>query len=132
MVWVWPPHTSMNLYCLPGSHRPAILAASAWALSASRNSSTKRTANPLFDLGLGEGGELVGVRLADPLEELQRGPGFVLVDLGQREADVDEDPVARLQRLAVQQADVDDPLDAAHVHLGQVGTIGHQLGDLTW
>src|SRR5919108_237893 len=116
-----PSQGTTNLYWRPGSHRPAILAASAWALSASRNSSTKRTGNPLFDLGLGEGGELVGVRLADPLEELQRGPGFVLVDLGQGEADVDEHPVARLQRLALQQADVDDPLGAAHVDLGKVG-----------
>jgi hypothetical protein len=44
MVWVWPPHTSMNLYWRPGWHRAAIWAASAWAFSASRNSSTKRTA----------------------------------------------------------------------------------------
>src|SRR5919108_1362180 len=122
MVWVWPPHTSISLYCRPGSHRPAIWAASAWAFSASRNSSTKRTAAaPLLDLGLGQRGQLVGVGLADALQELQGRPGLVLVDLGQGEADVDEDPVAGPQRLLLQQADVDRPLDPAHVDLGQVG-----------
>src|ERR687895_173478 len=102
MVWVWPPHTSMNVYCRPGSHRAAIWAASAWAFSASRNSSTKRT------LGL-----------------------LPLVDLGQGEADVDQHPVARLQLLVLEQADVDRPADPAHVHLGQIGAIVHQLDDLT-
>src|SRR4029450_13624810 len=108
MVWVLPPHTSMNLYWRPGWHSAAIWAASAWAVSASRNSSTKGTPPPpLFDHRLLQGLELVGVRLADPLQEFQGGLGLVLVDLGEREADVDEDPVARLDDLILQQADVD-------------------------
>jgi len=36
---------------------------------------------------------------------VERGLGLALVDLGHREADVDEHPVARLQRLALQQPD---------------------------
>src|SRR5918996_2255139 len=133
MVWVWPPHTSMNLYWRPGSHRAAIWAASAWAFSASRNSSTKRTLGllPLLDLGVGQGGQLVGVGLADPLEKIEGGLGLLLVDLGQGEADVDQHPVARLQLLVLEQADVDRPADPAHVHLGQIGAIVHQLDDLT-
>src|SRR5918999_4476826 len=133
MVWVWPPHTSMNLYCRPGSHRAAIWAASAWAFSASRNSSTKRTLGllPLLDLGVGQGGQLVRVGLADPLEEVESGLGLLLVDLGEGEADVDQDPVARLQLLVLQQADVDGPLDSADVDLGQVGAVVHELDDLT-
>src|SRR5689334_1435777 len=111
MVWVWPPHTSMNLYRRPGSHRPAIFAASARALSASRNSSTNRIAALLQDLGVAEGRDLVLVRLADALEELHGRPRLVLVDLGEREADVDQHPVARPHRLLRQQADVDHPLD---------------------
>ena len=46
MVWVCPPHTSMNLYCLPGSHSAAICVASARAMPASRNSSTNLIAVP--------------------------------------------------------------------------------------
>src|SRR5215510_13459318 len=42
IVWVCPPHTSISLYWRPGSHSAAIFAASAWAFSASRNSSTNR------------------------------------------------------------------------------------------
>src|SRR6266545_3050797 len=131
MVWVWPPHTSMSLYCLPGWQRPAILAASAWAFSASRNSSTKRTAFPLLDLGLRQGDQLVGVGLADPLQELECGLGLVLVDLGEREADVDQHPVARRQCLTLEQADVDRPLYPTDVHLGQVGPVRQQLHHLT-
>src|SRR4051794_27827719 len=99
MVWGWPPHTSMNLYSRPGSHRLVILADSARALSASRNSSTNRMCFLLEDLGLPQRGDLVLVGLADALEELHRRLRLVLVDLGQREADVDQHPVTRLDRL---------------------------------
>src|SRR5690606_30681029 len=47
MVWVWPPHTSMNRYWRPGSHSCAIRAASPRAFAASRYSSTNRTRPPL-------------------------------------------------------------------------------------
>src|SRR4029450_2516419 len=109
MVWVWPPHTSMNLYWRPGSHRAAVLAASAWAVSASRDSAaTHPAAQPpprallsLLDLGVGQGGQLVGVGLADPLEEVEGGLGLLLVDLGQGEGDGDQHPVAPLQLFAL-------------------------------
>src|SRR5579875_1394935 len=99
MVWVWPPHTSMILYRRPGSASAAIFAASAWAFSASRNSSTNLIVAtlPSLDLRFGQRGELVGIGLADALEELQRRRGRALVDLRQREADV-EHPVAGLRR----------------------------------
>src|SRR5580692_6378652 len=99
MVWVCPPHTSMSLYWRPGSHRAAIFAASACALSASRNSSTNRIAALLFDPRVLQGGQLVLVGLADPLQEGQRGRGLVLVDLGQGEPDVDQHPLAGLRRV---------------------------------
>src|SRR6266545_6171355 len=131
MVWVWPPHTSMNLYCRPGSHSEAIRAASALALSASRNSSTKRTQPPLLDPGFLQGRQLVGVGLADALQEVEGGPGLVLVDLRHGEAHVDQHPVPRVQLLAFQQADVDRPAHPADVDLGQVGAVGVHLDDLT-
>src|SRR4051794_36659047 len=125
MVWVWPPHTSMNLYSRPGSHRAAIIDASAWALSASRYSSTNLIAAPSsLDPGFHQGVQLVLVGLADALQELQRRLGLGLVDLAEREADVDQDPVAWLDDLVLQQADVDRPLDPADVDLGQVGPVG--------
>src|SRR5579875_2171559 len=118
MVWVWPPHTSMILYRRPGSASAAIFAASAWAFSASRNSSTNLivTTLPSLDLRFGQRGELVGIGL---------------VDLRQREADVDEHPVAGLRRGIREQPDVDHPPDPADVHLGQVGLFRQELDDLT-
>src|ERR1700722_6143337 len=132
MVCVCPPHTSISLYCRPGSHSPAIFAARARALSAERNSSTKRILPPLLDLGSLEGFQFVRVGLAYPLQELQRGRGLSLVNLGQREAHVDEHPLARLGRVVVEQADVDHAPDPTDVHPGQVGLIREELDHLTW
>src|ERR1700722_4325872 len=102
MVWVCPPHTSMSLYWRPGSHRAAIFAASAWALSASRNSSTNRMVctllpreKALFDQGVAQRRDLVFVGLADAFQELHGRRGLGFVDLGQGEADVDQHPLAR-------------------------------------
>src|SRR4051794_30092599 len=115
MVCVWPPQTSMNLYRRPGSHSSVILADRARAFSASRNSSTYLIPAPLVDLRRGQRRHLVGVRLADAGEEGQRGRRLLLVDLRQREADVDEDPVAGYGRVVGQQPDVDGALHAADV-----------------
>ena len=54
-------------------------------------------------------GELLLVVGAHALEQPQRGLRLLLVDLGEREADVDQDPVSRLRAVAVgvEQADVD-------------------------
>src|SRR5579885_2784048 len=109
----------MNLYCRPGSHSEAIRAASARAVSASRNSSTKRIPASFLrrpssiDAGFG-----------------QRGGRLLFVDLRQREPDVDQHPVALPDLLSLQQADVDRPPDPAHVDLGQVGPVGIQLHHL--
>src|ERR1700742_5019700 len=130
MVWVWPPHTSMNLYWRPGQHSAAILADSAWALSASRNSSTNFMTAPLLDPGFGERFQLVGVGLADPFQERQGGRGLGLIDLGQGEADVDQHPLARDRRGGGQQPDVDHPPDAADVHPGQIRLL-QELDHLT-
>src|SRR3984885_3205569 len=107
MVWVCPPHTSMILYCRPGSQSAVIFADSACALSASRNSSTNRIGQLLFDPRVLQGGQLVLVGLADSLQEGQCRRGLVLVDLGQGEPDVDEHPLAGLGRIIGEQADVD-------------------------
>src|SRR5919107_1334852 len=112
MVWVWPPHTSMNRYARPGSHSSAIRADRASARWASRNSSTKRILCSLVDRGrslvdgrFGERAQLVRVGLAHTVEVGQRCGRLLLVDLRHGEADVDQHPVAR--RDVVEQADVD-------------------------
>src|SRR5690606_22381954 len=125
MVWVWPPHTSMNRYWRPGSHSRAIRAASARAFAASRYSSTNRTRPPLgdaalelLDAGVPQGVQLVGVRLTDAGQETQRRPGLRLIQLGHREPDVDQDPVTRPRRLVGQQPDVHRPAHPADLHPG--------------
>src|ERR1700692_1528999 len=127
MVCVCPPHTSISLYCRPGSQSSAIFAARACALSAERNTSTKRILPPLLDLGCLEGFELVRVSLADALQELQRGRCLSLVDLGQGEAHVNEYPFAGLGQVVGEQADVDHPPDPADVDPHPVGLIGEEL-----
>src|SRR6516164_1964048 len=132
MVWVCPPHTSMSLYCRPGSHSAAILAASARALSASRNSSTNRIIRPLlFDQRLAQRGDLVLIGLPDALEELHRRRRLGFVDLRQGEADMDEHPLTRLGRVVGEQAYVDHPLHAAHGYLGEVRLLGVDFDYLT-
>src|SRR5579875_3546892 len=122
----------MNLYWRPGSHNAAILAASACALSASRNSSTNRMFHaPLLDAGFCQRFQFVRVGLADALQELKGGRGLALVDLRQGEADVDQDPFAGLGRVVREQADVDHPPHPTDVHAGQVGLVGEALDDLT-
>src|SRR4029453_14976286 len=66
--------------------------------------------------------ELLGLLLLvlpHPLEQTQGGAGLLLVDLGDRETNVDQDPIAGYRPLAllVEQSHVDVPLDAGHVHL---------------
>ncbi len=64
--------------------------------------------------------ELLLVVGAHALEQLQRRRRLLLVDLREREADVDQDPVAGLRAavaVGVEQADVDRALDAGDVHL---------------
>src|SRR6516225_9109472 len=134
MVWVCPPHTSISLYWRPGSHSAAIFAASARALSASRNSSTNRimpTLLLLLDQGCLQRRDLVLVGLPDALEELHGRGRLLLVDLRQGEADVDQHPFARYRRVVGKQPDVDHPPHSAHVHLGQVGLFRVKLDDLT-
>src|SRR5581483_348495 len=72
----------------------------------------------------------VVVGLADPLQERQRGGRLLLVDLRQREPDVDQHPVARPDLLPLEQADVDRPPHPADVDLGQVRPVGIELDDL--
>src|SRR5687768_7525008 len=114
MVWVCPPHTSMNLYWRPGSHCDAMRALRARALAASRNSSTYFMPPSFFDR-LVQQAQLLVVGVADGFEELEGGAGLLLVDLRHGEPDVDEHPVTRLHALVLQQPDVDGPRHTAHV-----------------
>src|SRR5258705_11934205 len=118
MVCVWPPQTSMILYSRPGSHNSAIRADSACALAASRYSSTKRIGRLLVDGGCLQCSELLGVGVADVFQELQRRHRLGFVYFGQSKADVDQDPVTRLDVVLLEQADVDGPAYAAHIHAG--------------
>src|SRR5258708_27468284 len=133
MVWVCPPHTSISLYWRLGSHSAAIFAASAWALSASRNSSTNRIMPTLllFDHGCLQRRELVLVGLPDALEVLQGRGRLLLVDLRQGEADVDQHPFARGRRVVGEQADVYHPPHTAQVYLGHVKLLRVKLDYLT-
>src|SRR5215831_19167515 len=131
MVWVWPPHTSMSLYCRPGSHSATILAASACALSASRNSSTNRIVRPSYSISDCRSAAIVLVGLPDPLEEFQGRRRLGFVDLRQGEANMDQHPLTRLRRIVGEQADVDQPPHAAHVHLGEVGLLWVEFDYLT-
>src|SRR5438094_7544841 len=99
MVWVCPPHTSMNLNS-PSPASSVIRATSARAMAGSRYSSTKRI---VFSLGLDPGGpqgvELFPVGLPHELEGSQRQVRLLLVDLRHGESNVDQHPVAGLQVL---------------------------------
>jgi len=44
---------------------------------------------------------------------------------------MNEDPVARLDLLVFQQADVDDPPDPADIDPGQIGLVRQELDNLT-
>src|SRR5215218_505147 len=74
-----------------------------------------------FDRARPQVGELLLPRLSELLEERARRTCLVLVDLRHREADVDEHPVADLDRVvAVEQRDVDRATHARDVGLGDV------------
>src|SRR5690606_4936081 len=124
------PHTSMNLYSRPGSHRRLISAASARALAASRYSSTKRMGGPSVYARFLQRIELVVIRLPHVAEEVQHRLGFFFIYFGQCKTDVDEHPLPD-RRWFAQQADVDVPPHPADVHLGDVVPIGRNLDDLT-
>src|SRR4051812_21029275 len=110
----------MNLYWRPGSQRSVICADNARAVAPSRNSSTYFIVEVGSIASLQGRGEervqLLLVRRADRLEELQCGAGFLLVDLRQGEADVHEDPIAHDDVFVVEQPDVHHPAHAAHVN----------------
>src|SRR4051794_6873008 len=83
--------------------------------SASEPTSTSSTTSVRTEMRLGsfnaatsQVGELLTEGIAELLEELARGPRLLLVDLRHREADMDQHPVTRVDRiLAREQADVD-------------------------
>src|SRR5207302_246363 len=85
----------------------------------------------LFDVRLRQCIELIGVGLTDAFQERQCRCGLVLVDLREGEPDVDEDPVAGLDVLVLEEADVDGPAHAADVHLREVLPV-QELDHLTW
>src|SRR5450755_3180696 len=99
MVCVWPPHTSMNLKCSgPVPARCSIATSSLRAAAGSRNSSTNFICVPfgLDNRRRVEGFYFGGVRLAELLDRGQGEQRLGLVDLGHREADVDQYPVVGL------------------------------------
>src|SRR5262249_53282018 len=98
MVWVCPPHTSMNLKCSsgpPARARVAMAPNSLRAAAGSRNSSTKRitVSFALEDRGGVEGLDLVGVGVAESLDRGQCQQRLGLVDLGHREPDMHQHPL---------------------------------------
>src|SRR5574337_2039950 len=111
MVWVCPPHTSMNLNSsVPASSVMDLT--SARAAAGSRNSSTNFIADTSFsgDLGGVEGVDLVDVVRAH-LPDLVEGQSRLgLVDLGHCEPDVDQHPVPHPQPVLREQAHAGDPM----------------------
>src|SRR4051794_32862700 len=78
-------------------------------------------------------GELLLVLRAHGLQPLPPPPRLVLVDLRDREADVDEDPVAGHDFLvAVEQADVDRSANPGDVDLGEPVLLVADLHDASW
>ena len=78
-------------------------------------------------------GELLLVLRAHALEQRAGRARLVLVDLRDREADVDQDPVAGLDRLvAVEEADVDVPPDSGNIDLGEPVVLVDDLHDASW
>src|SRR4029079_19345149 len=66
-------------------------------------------------------------------EQLCGGARLRLVDLGDGEADVDQDPVARLDRLvALEEADVDGAPDSGNINLGEPERLVDDLHDASW
>src|SRR3954469_15817724 len=108
MVWVCPPHTSMNLNSSSPA-RSVMDRTSARAAAGSRNSSTNFIVlTPVLgDLGRPERVHLVGV-VAAHLDDLVEGQlGLLLVDQRHGEAHVDQHPVADLEPLLGEQPDAD-------------------------
>jgi len=73
------------------------------------------------------GAKALGEAVADFVPQGRLGLG----QLGQGKADVNQHPLTGHGRIVGQQADVDKPADAAHVHLGQIGLLRMQLDHLT-
>src|SRR6476620_6422535 len=110
MVWVCPPHTSMNLNSsLPASS--VMDFTNARAAAGSRNSSTNLIALQRFDFV-----DVVGTHF---LHLVERQCRLTLVDLRHRETDVYQHPVTDLQVVVGQQAHADVSPDAVDVDLGQ-------------
>src|SRR6202161_3967804 len=121
MVWVWPPHTSMNLkWSGPLPAKCSMAASSLRAAAGSRNSSTNFMAVPLDDRRRVEGLDFGGVGLAELLDSSQGQQRLGLVDLGHRESDMDQHPVVGLRHVPFQQPHADRALYPADVYLGQI------------
>src|SRR5271156_28599 len=132
MVWVCPPHTSMNLkWSGPLPAKCSMAASSLRAAAGSRNSSTNFIFVPLDNRRRVEGFNFGGVGLAQLLDSGQGEQCLGLVDLGHREPDMDQHPVVGLRHVAFQQPHADRALHTADVYLRQiVGGIG-DLNDPT-
>src|SRR5262249_23170023 len=98
-------------------------------LSRARSAAAASVRRPLCDTGGLHGRKLL-LDLAQLVQQIQRGSGFVLVDPAHGKADVNKDPVphARLERMlgAHDTGEADLPLDSADVDLGQ---IAFRIGD---
>src|ERR1700737_294900 len=125
MVWVWPPHTSMNLKWSAPSPVPAkcsIATTSLRAAVGSRNSSTNFMSFPApsDDRRRIEGFYFGGVGVAELLDGRQREQRFGLVDLGHREAHVHQHPVVGFGHLVFQQPHRNGALHTVDVDLRQI------------
>src|SRR6476660_3813468 len=121
MVWVCPPHTSMNLNSsLPASS--VMDFTNARAAAGSRNSSTNLIALQPFQSGdfrRIERFDFIDVVGTHFLYLVERQCRLTLVDLRHRETDVYQHPVTDLQDVVGQQAHADVSPDAVDVDLGE-------------
>src|ERR1700757_3109270 len=132
MVWVCPPHTSMNLKWSwasgPVPARCSMAPSSLRAAAGSRNSSTNFISVPPWPSNYGrrvEGFQLGRIGVAEFLDGGQGEQRLGLVDLGHREPDVHQYPVVGPGHVVLQEPHADRALHAAHVDLRQiVGGIG--------
>src|SRR5207249_1251299 len=102
------------------------------ALSLPPASAMSRCATWLLDARVLKRLEFISVRLPECRQERQRRLGLLLIDLRQSKADVDEDPVPRLDRLVREHHDVDTTSYPTDLDQGEMRTLWKHFHDLSW
>src|SRR5258707_14279276 len=120
MVWVCPPHTSINLKWSVSPAKCSMAPSSLRAAAGSRNSSTNFISIPSDNRRRVEGVEFGRIGVAELLDGRQGQQCFGLVDLGHRESDVDQYPIVYFWHVVGEQPHADRALHSTDVDLRQI------------